>query len=171
MRAYGINARVVDVSKIKRMSAANDWDFCYKNECVNTVQSTYHVVLCLFYHILSYFSFSKLSILCFQSAKMTGYAATHLEITSWIERKHRRLSRTVSKIYNEDKLRIWGNTVITRSLPFLFRIYNWREKVSEFFMSEMAGLKKLKQSDKIAPMKTASRNSSLLAFFPSSVVL
>ena len=38
-------------------------------------------------------------------------------------------------------------------------------------MSEMAGLKKLKQSDKIAPMKTASRNSSLLAFFPSSVVL
>ena len=38
-------------------------------------------------------------------------------------------------------------------------------------MSEMAGLKKLKQSDKIAPMKTASRNSSLLACSPSSVVL
>ena len=39
--AYGIYARVVDVSEIERVSAAN--------ECVNTVQSTFHVVLCLLY--------------------------------------------------------------------------------------------------------------------------
>ena len=47
-RAYGIYARVVDVSEIERASAVNEWDFWYKdNECVNTVQSTLNVVLCL----------------------------------------------------------------------------------------------------------------------------
>ena len=36
---YGIYARVVDVSEIERVSAANEWDFWYKNnECVNTVR-------------------------------------------------------------------------------------------------------------------------------------
>ena len=37
VRAYGIYALVVDVSEKERVSAANEWDFWYKNnECVNT---------------------------------------------------------------------------------------------------------------------------------------
>ena len=47
---YCIYARVVDVSEIERVSAANEWDFWYKdNEYVNTVQSTFYMVLCLLY--------------------------------------------------------------------------------------------------------------------------
>ena len=50
LRAYDIYARVVDVSKITGVGAANKWDFWYKNnECLNTAQSTFHVVLCLLY--------------------------------------------------------------------------------------------------------------------------
>ena len=48
--AYGIYTRVVFVSEIKRVSAANEWDFWYKsNEWVDTIRSTLHVVLCLLY--------------------------------------------------------------------------------------------------------------------------
>ena len=50
MRAYGIYARVVDVSENERVSVANEWVFWYKNnERVNTVQSTFHAVICLFH--------------------------------------------------------------------------------------------------------------------------
>ena len=49
VRAYDIYARVVDVSEIERVSLANEWHLWYKNECVDTVQSTFHVVLWLFY--------------------------------------------------------------------------------------------------------------------------
>ena len=41
-----VNARVVDVSEIERVSAACKWDFWYKNECVN-----------MFVNILRYSSF------------------------------------------------------------------------------------------------------------------
>ena len=48
--AYGIYTRVVFVSEIERVSAANESDFWYKNnEWVNTVRSTLRVVLCLLY--------------------------------------------------------------------------------------------------------------------------
>ena len=43
---YGIYALVVDISEI---SLVHSFDFWYKNECVNTVQSTFHAVLCLLY--------------------------------------------------------------------------------------------------------------------------
>ena len=48
--AYDIYAWVVDVSKIAGVGATNKWDFWYKNnKCLNTAQSTFHVVLCLLY--------------------------------------------------------------------------------------------------------------------------
>ena len=48
--AYGIYARVVHVSEILLVRCAHSFDFWYKNnECVNTVQSSFHVVLCLLY--------------------------------------------------------------------------------------------------------------------------
>ena len=44
---YGIYALVVDISEI---SLVHSFDLWYKNnECVNTVQSTFHAVLCLLY--------------------------------------------------------------------------------------------------------------------------
>ena len=50
MRAYDIYRRVVDVSENERLSEANERVFWYKNECVNnTVQSTLHAEICLFY--------------------------------------------------------------------------------------------------------------------------
>ena len=56
MRAYSIYARVVGVSENERLSVANEWVFWYKNNsCVNTVQSTSHAVICLFY---TYWDFS-----------------------------------------------------------------------------------------------------------------
>ena len=46
MLAHGIYTRVVDVSEIERASAANEWDFWYKNnEWINTVRSTLHVFI------------------------------------------------------------------------------------------------------------------------------
>ena len=62
--AYGIYARVVHVSEIERVRAANEYDFWYKNnECVNTVQSTFHVVLCLLYTYRDIHHFGGLFIL------------------------------------------------------------------------------------------------------------
>ena len=50
VRAYRIYARVVGVSENERVSVANEWVFWYKNnECVNTVQTAFHTVICLFY--------------------------------------------------------------------------------------------------------------------------
>ena len=38
------------ISENERVSVANEWVFWYKNnECVNTAQSTFHAVICLFY--------------------------------------------------------------------------------------------------------------------------
>ena len=61
--AYGIYARVFDVSGIERVRAANGYDFWYKNECVNTVQSTFHVVLFLLYTYWDIHHFGGLFIL------------------------------------------------------------------------------------------------------------
>ena len=59
--AYGIYTRVVFVSEIERVSAANESDFWYKNnEWVNTVRSTLRVVLCLLY---TYWDKKKTSLL------------------------------------------------------------------------------------------------------------
>ena len=55
MRAYGIYARVVGVSENSLVRYAHSFVFWYKNECVNTVQSTFHAVICLFY---TYWDFS-----------------------------------------------------------------------------------------------------------------
>ena len=74
--AYGIYERVVDVSEIERGSAANEKDFWYKNECVNTLQSTFHVVLCLLYTYWDIHHFGGLFIL--NLSKMLKFAATHL---------------------------------------------------------------------------------------------
>ena len=50
VQAHGIHARVVDALEIERVSPVNELDFWHKNkECVNTVQSTSNVVLCLLY--------------------------------------------------------------------------------------------------------------------------
>ena len=50
VQAYSIYARVVKVPEIERVSVAKEGDFWYKNiSCVNTVQSAFHVVLCLSY--------------------------------------------------------------------------------------------------------------------------
>ena len=77
MLAYGIYAPVVDVSEIERVSAANEYDCWYKNnECVNTVQSTFHVVLCLLYTYCDIHHFGGLFIL--NLSKMLKFAATHL---------------------------------------------------------------------------------------------
>lgn len=44
---YGIYALFVDISEI---SLVHSFDLWYKNnDCVNTVQSTFHAVLCLLY--------------------------------------------------------------------------------------------------------------------------
>ena len=78
--AYGIYTRVVFVSEIERVSAANEWDFWYKNnEWVNTVRSTLHVVLCLLYTYWDIHHFGGLFIL--NLSKMLKFAATHQEIT------------------------------------------------------------------------------------------
>ena len=75
--AYGIYARVVDVSGIERVRAANGYDFWYKNsECVNTVQSTFHAVLFLLYTYWDIHHFGGLFIL--NLSKMLKFAATHL---------------------------------------------------------------------------------------------
>ena len=66
MRVYGIYARVVDVSEIERVSAANEWDFWYKNECVNTVRDSHH--------------FGGLFIS--NLSRMLKFAATHCEMTT-----------------------------------------------------------------------------------------
>ena len=77
MLAYGIYARVVDISEIERVSAAIESDFWYKNnECVNTVQSPFHVVLCLLYTYWDILHFGGLFIL--NLSKMQKFAATHL---------------------------------------------------------------------------------------------
>ena len=69
-------ARVAEVSEIERVSAANEKDFWYKNECVNTVQSTFHVVLCLLYTYWDIHHFGGLFIL--NLSKMLKFATTHL---------------------------------------------------------------------------------------------
>ena len=75
--AYGIYARVVDVSEILLVRCAHSFDFWYKNnECVNTVQSTFHVVLCLLYTYWDIHHFGGLFIL--NLSKMLKFAATQL---------------------------------------------------------------------------------------------
>ena len=60
-----------------RISAANEWDFWYKNnEWVNTVRSTLHVELCLLYTYWDIHHFGGLFIL--NLSKMLKFAATHL---------------------------------------------------------------------------------------------
>ena len=77
MQAYGIYAQVVDVSEIEWVIAANESDFWYKNnKSVNTVQSTFHVVLCLLYTYWDIHHFGGLFIL--NLSKMLKFAATHL---------------------------------------------------------------------------------------------
>ena len=77
MLAYGIYAQVVDVSEIEWVIAANESDFWYKNnESVNTVQSTFHVVLCLLYTYWDIHHFGGLFIL--NLSKMLKFATTHL---------------------------------------------------------------------------------------------
>ena len=88
MLAYGIYARVVDVSEIKRVSAAksNEWaqrnqtsERWYKNnECVNTVQSTFHVVLCLLctYWDIPHFGGLNFYSKSFKNAKICRYTLT-----------------------------------------------------------------------------------------------
>ena len=91
--AYGIYTRVVFVSEIERVSAANEWDFWYKNnEWVNTVRSTLHVVLCLLYTYWDIHHFGGLFIL--NLSKMLKFAATHHEIT--MKTKYQLFSRNVS---------------------------------------------------------------------------
>ena len=59
VRAHGVYARVVDISEIERVSAANEWDFFIQNKVyVKTIQSTFHAVICLFY---TYWDFSALN--------------------------------------------------------------------------------------------------------------
>ena len=90
---YGICTRVVFVSEIERVSAANEWDFwCKNNEWVNTVQSTLHVVLCLLYTYWDILHFGGLFIL--NLSKMLKFAATHHEIT--VKTKNQLFSRNVS---------------------------------------------------------------------------
>ena len=60
LAAYGIYARVVDVSEI----------------LLNTVQSTFHVLLCLLYTYRDIHHFGGLFIL--NLSKMLKFAATHL---------------------------------------------------------------------------------------------
>ena len=77
MLAYGIYAQVVDVSEIEWVIAANESDFWYKNnESVNTVQRTFHVVLCLLYTYWDIHHFGGLFIL--NLSKMLKFAATQL---------------------------------------------------------------------------------------------
>ena len=91
--AYGIYTRVVFVSEIERVSAANEWDFWHKNnEWVNTVRSTLHVVLCLLYTYWDFHHFGGLFIL--NLSKMLKFAATHHEIT--MKTKYQLFSRNVS---------------------------------------------------------------------------
>ena len=48
VRAYGIYARVVDMTETRRVSAAIERDFWYKNKCADTIQST-SVWYCVYY--------------------------------------------------------------------------------------------------------------------------
>ena len=67
------------LSEIEQVSAANEWDFWYVNNSgENTVQSTFHVVLCLLYTfiILPAFYFKS-----FQNPKMPKYTFTYREMT------------------------------------------------------------------------------------------
>ena len=85
MQAYGIYARVVDVSKIEQMSAANQWDFWYKNnKCVNIAQGTFHVVLLLLY---TYWGIHHLASLLFQIFQESSNAEICL-YTPWNDKEN-----------------------------------------------------------------------------------
>ena len=131
VRAYGIYALVVDVSEMERVSAANEWDFWYiNNECVNTVRSSFYVVLCLLYTYWDSHHFGDLFIL--NLSKMPKFAATHREMTT--KSKYQPLSEMFVK--NIMRVRIWGNPRITSNLNCLLWIHNWKW----MNLSKMAGL-------------------------------
>ena len=68
------------------------WDFWYKNnECVNTVRSTFHVVLCLFYIDIDSHHFGGLFIS--HLSKMLKVAAIHREMTR--KTKYQLISKNV----------------------------------------------------------------------------
>ena len=46
---HGRCARTVFTHELLTYQKTNEWVFWYKNDCVNTVQSTFHVVICLFH--------------------------------------------------------------------------------------------------------------------------
>ena len=46
---HGKCARTVFTHELLAYQKTNEWVFWYKNECVNTVQSTFHAVICLYY--------------------------------------------------------------------------------------------------------------------------
>ena len=75
--AYGIYARVVDVLEIERVR----FRLCKNNESVNTVQSTFPVLLCLLYTYWDIHHFPAFYFKSFQNPKMPKYAATHREMT------------------------------------------------------------------------------------------
>ena len=82
VRAYDIYARVVDVSEIERVSVANEWHLWYKNECVDTVQSTFHVVLCLFYTYWDIHHFSSLFVLLSKKYQLITIVKTFVKNAS-----------------------------------------------------------------------------------------
>ena len=66
VRAYGIYALVVDVSEKERVSAANEWDFWYKNnECVNTRTKQFLFGIVFIIYILRQSPFWDLFIVIF----------------------------------------------------------------------------------------------------------
>ena len=83
MRAYGIYARVVDVSEIERVSASNEWNFWFKNECVNTIQNTFHVVLCLLHTYWDTHRFASLLFQIFQNPKISRGLRPGSKVNDW----------------------------------------------------------------------------------------
>ena len=74
------------------VSCLHSFDFWYMSyECVNTVQSTFHVVLCLLYRYWDIHHFISLFISKF--SKMLKFTATHREMTT--KSKYQLISKNV----------------------------------------------------------------------------
>ena len=64
-------------------SASNEWNFWYKSECVNTIQSTFHVVLCLLHTYWDTHHFASLLFQIFQNPKISRGLRPGSKVNDW----------------------------------------------------------------------------------------
>ena len=151
MWAYGIYARVVDVSEIERVSATNELvRFLTQNTCSDCGYKALSMWYCVYYIDTETFVIFA-SLFISNLSKMLKFAATHREMTT----KSKYQPKTFVNKYLWGYIRIWGNPRIKSNVNSLFWMHHWKW----MNLSNVAGLNislSSNMEDKVASIKSTT---------------